>query len=167
LRHSSKVGTELWMAREILLADQNADQKDEEYTYPYSRESDTWSYGMVMYEILCKKLPFKDDQQAIFDLRNKKRPAITKEVQDDNKLRNLVRLMKACWEENPDERPSMGAIRISLYAELNDSDQWWRKKLGRELYKEPEEEFDFEKLEKERDMPNDYRPRQDAVNSNN
>lgn len=56
------------MAPEILLTgvneDENEEDGDEEETlnqhkkFIYSKESDIWSYGIIIYELICRRLPF-------------------------------------------------------------------------------------------------------------
>ena len=51
------------MAPEILFPNhsesKNNDDNDESFIFRYSKKSDVWGFAMVMYELICRKLPFE------------------------------------------------------------------------------------------------------------
>jgi len=131
---ASKVGKELWMAPEILLvqtedSDTEEDTKGDELTkgekiYQYSKQSDVWSYSIIMYEVICSKLPFLGDVgELITKLKNQKRPIIEKKIREDNSYKELIELMKRCWLERFDYRPSFNDILINLNTLQNFPDE--------------------------------------------
>jgi len=118
---ASKVGKELWMAPEILLLDtNNSDSEDDAKNndiqndgkiYQYSKQSDVWSFSIIMYEVICQKLPFLGDVgELITKLRKEKRPVVDKKIREDSEYHEVIELMKKCWAERFDARP--------LFAEL-------------------------------------------------
>ncbi|XP_072028830.1 atrial natriuretic peptide receptor 1-like [Amphiura filiformis] len=101
----------LWQAPEIL---RNA-------VVESSRESDVYSAGIVIYEIITRNEPFESERldigtEAIIEKlksggRNPIRPHIA-EIDDENK--ELHALMCRCWAEKPDDRPSAKALLTNL-----------------------------------------------------
>src|SRR6185295_4233667 len=79
---------------------------------PYTKESDIYSFGMIMWEHTTGKKPFHDRPHNYFlisDILNGARPQIT-----DDTPEFYAKLMKRCWDHNPENRPTAGEIRVSL-----------------------------------------------------
>ncbi|EXX59975.1 Sps1p [Rhizophagus irregularis DAOM 197198w] len=78
----------------------------------FSKESDIYSFGMIMWEVTTGCKPFANvehDHNLIFKILDGERPKITKdtpECYDD--------LMKKCWDSNPSKRPTIYEISNSL-----------------------------------------------------
>ncbi|KAJ5071521.1 mitogen-activated protein kinase kinase kinase [Anaeramoeba ignava] len=96
-------GTLNWMAPEIL-------RKESKYT----SKVDVYSYGLVLWEIVFRQVPYRVHLQSVrnYDLRNevgykKVRPQlpITKQAPQE-----IIDLIKKCWKQNPDSRPSFDEI---------------------------------------------------------
>ena len=83
-------GTAAFMAPEVL---ENND---------YSPKSDVYAYGIVLWEIVSREIPFKGlhPAQIISQvLLHKKRPPLSPEAPS-----SLVTLMQLCWKQNKAER---------------------------------------------------------------
>jgi len=91
------VGTPLWIAPEVL---QNES---------YNEKCDLYSYGMVLWEILTGSDPFPEIEtyssmvQAV--CQEHKRPVIPA-----NCPPTLKKILEACWDANPENRPSFQDI---------------------------------------------------------
>ena len=75
---------------------------------PYTKESDIYSFGMIMWEFTTGKKPFYDrphDHYLMLDILNGERPQIT-----DDTPEFYVKLMKRCWDHNPENRPTAKEI---------------------------------------------------------
>jgi len=93
---NSTIGPVCWMAPESL-AHRN-----------YSKKSDVWTFGIVVYEIVAQCEPHKD--LDLFDVGTRIRDeGLTPKIPEDcpQKLRQL---MKMCWKKNPERRPNFEEI---------------------------------------------------------
>ena len=75
---------------------------------PYTKESDIYSFGMIMWEHTTGKKPFHDrphNHCLILDILKGKRPQIT-----DDTPEFYAKLMKRCWDHNPENRPTAKEI---------------------------------------------------------
>jgi serine/threonine protein kinase len=81
----------------------------------YNEKVDIWSFGMLLYEITTKTIPYGhcENQVQIYDevCINKKTPPIPKdrEIQP-----TLLELMQQCWNWDPQQRPSFTQIVQTL-----------------------------------------------------
>jgi serine/threonine protein kinase len=74
----------------------------------YTKESDIYSFGMIMWEHTTGKKPFHDrphNSSLILDISKGERPQITNDTPEF-----YAKLMKGCWDHDPKNRPS--AIEI-------------------------------------------------------
>ncbi|CAB4441443.1 unnamed protein product [Rhizophagus irregularis] len=74
----------------------------------FSKESDIYSLGMIMWELTTGCKPFANvehDHSLIFNIIDGVRPEITKDTPEC-----YANLMKSCWESDPKKRPSMTEI---------------------------------------------------------
>src|SRR5439155_1820400 len=74
----------------------------------YTKKSDIYSFGMIMWEFTTGKKPFHDrphNHHLILDILKRKRPQIT-----DDAPEFYAELMKKCWDHNPDNRPTAEEI---------------------------------------------------------
>ena len=98
-------GTFHWMAPEVL------DNK------PYTLKADVYSFGIVLWEILSREPPFADYslQKIMYNVINyKERPPLAKVAKGCPK--ELIMIMKACWEHEPEKRPDFSDVIEGLQA---------------------------------------------------
>src|SRR5438067_448927 len=75
---------------------------------PYTKESDIYSFGMIMWEYTTGRKPFHDrphDHYLMLDILKGERPQIT-----DDTPEFYIKLMKRCWDHSPENRPTAREI---------------------------------------------------------
>ncbi|XP_068101593.1 mitogen-activated protein kinase kinase kinase 20 isoform X1 [Hyperolius riggenbachi] len=105
--HMSLVGTFPWMAPEVI------------QSLPVSETCDTYSYGVVLWEMLTREVPFKGLeglQVAWLVVEKNERLTIPSSCP-----RSFAELMRLCWEAEPKKRPSFKQIIANLESMSNDS----------------------------------------------
>ncbi|XP_060939608.1 protein kinase Npk [Limanda limanda] len=145
--HMTVVGTFPWMAPEVI------------QSLPVSETCDTYSYGVVLWEMLTREVPFKGFeglQVAWLVVEKQERLTIPTCCPA-----SFAELMRKCWQADPKERPQFKQMLVTLEAMANDSrlpdqcnsflhnkDQWRceiestlerLRKLERELYSKEKE----------------------------
>ena len=102
---SKQVGTHRWMAPEIL--------KDMKPTV--TKACDVFSYGMVLYEIFARKIPYDDlpsNASVGIAVLMGKRPPIPATVPPF-----LQSVLETCWKEDPKQRPPFETIVVAIQRE--------------------------------------------------
>src|SRR6266511_1179304 len=82
---------------------------------PYTKESDIYSFGIIMWEYTTGKKPFHDrphNHHLILNILEGKRPEITEDTPEF-----YVNIMKKCWNPNPENRPTASGIWEYLCSE--------------------------------------------------
>uniref|UniRef100_A0A803T9L6 Mitogen-activated protein kinase kinase kinase 20 n=1 Tax=Anolis carolinensis TaxID=28377 RepID=A0A803T9L6_ANOCA len=105
--HMSLVGTFPWMAPEVI------------QSLPVSETCDTYSYGVVLWEMLTREVPFKGLeglQVAWLVVEKNERLTIPSSCPE-----SFAELMLQCWEADPKKRPSFKQIISILDSMSNDS----------------------------------------------
>ncbi|XP_043931488.1 mitogen-activated protein kinase kinase kinase 20 isoform X2 [Protopterus annectens] len=105
--HMSLVGTFPWMAPEVI------------QSLPVSETCDTYSYGVVLWEMLTREVPFKGLeglQVAWLVVEKNERLTIPSSCPT-----SFAELMRQCWEIDPKKRPSFKQILVTLESMSNDS----------------------------------------------
>lgn len=100
---TGQAGTFHWMAPEIL--------ENKSYTH----KADVYSYGIVLWEIICREPPFKtlSPHEIMYRvINNKERPNISIIPPDCPK--ELVAVMVKCWEQDPQHRPDFSDVVRAL-----------------------------------------------------
>ncbi|CAJ1071998.1 protein kinase Npk [Xyrichtys novacula] len=145
--HMTVVGTFPWMAPEVI------------QSLPVSETCDTYSYGVVLWEMLTREVPFKGFeglQVAWLVVEKQERLTIPSSCPA-----SFAELMKKCWQADAKERPHFKQVLVTLETMSHDSrlpdqcnsflhnkDQWRceiestlerLRKLERELYSKEKE----------------------------
>ncbi|NXP80808.1 M3K20 kinase, partial [Ramphastos sulfuratus] len=105
--HMSLVGTFPWMAPEVI------------QSLPVSETCDTYSYGVVLWEMLTREVPFKGLeglQVAWLVVEKNERLTIPSSCP-----RSFAELMRQCWDADSKKRPSFKQIISILESMSNDS----------------------------------------------
>ena len=96
---TARMGSPQWTAPEILRGQ------------PHDESADTYSFGVLMYEIMAARLPYLgiDTFQVVMGVITKMlpRPQLPAECAFPQLLQEM---MANCWRENPQERPRFNAI---------------------------------------------------------
>uniref|UniRef100_A0A8C1HWE8 Mitogen-activated protein kinase kinase kinase 20 n=1 Tax=Cyprinus carpio carpio TaxID=630221 RepID=A0A8C1HWE8_CYPCA len=105
--HMSLVGTFPWMAPEVI------------QSLPASETCDTYSYGVVLWEMLTREIPFKGLeglQVAWLVVEKSERLTIPSSCPD-----SFACLMRSCWLTDPKDRPLFKHILSTLESMWSDS----------------------------------------------
>ncbi|KAF4689669.1 protein kinase kinase kinase [Perkinsus olseni] len=107
---TANAGTYHWMAPEVLGGNQ------------YCEKVDIYSYGIVMYETLCRAIPYEETgleaMKIVLAVTRGRRPDLSRYPYDDHGdgdgdvmiHKDLIDIMTQCWEHVPDSRPSMQEV---------------------------------------------------------
>merc|ERR1711972_879405 len=88
----------------------------------YSGKVDVFSFAMLAYELVARKLPFEDDFPSSSDPRiamaicNGTRPSLADVV---DLPAAMLELVQSAWDGDPAKRPSFTEIEASMWAELD------------------------------------------------
>ncbi|KAJ5071038.1 serine/threonine-protein kinase tnni3k-related [Anaeramoeba ignava] len=100
---TTNVGTYLWMAPEILRGDTN-----------YSSKIDVYSYGILLWEIIARDLPFREELTTIpgFDLKHQilSKNSKPKRISENIAPQEILQIMYQCWSYDPKQRPTFDEI---------------------------------------------------------
>lgn len=81
----------------------------------YYHKADVFSFAIVVYEVVCRHMAFEDmdADQAGQVIASGGRPSETEFTSEDTP-QELLALMKACWSQDPEERPTFSEIEERL-----------------------------------------------------
>jgi len=93
---NSTIGPIRWMAPEFITEKL------------YSTKSDVWSFGVVIYEVTMRKIPYteKTNEQVILHVCNSTQLPLDQPVQ----YPKLATLMQICMDKDPKKRPNFDTI---------------------------------------------------------
>ena len=92
-RENGKLGTLPWTAPEVF-----EDQ-------PHTEKSDVYSYGIILYELLSRKVPWKDRVTESIPhavVIENKRPRLAVDI--PRELEYMEKMMRRCWHRNTGQR---------------------------------------------------------------
>jgi len=77
-----------------------------------TKESDCYALGMVMYEVLSGQTPYAQCNQLVVvqKILDGKRPEKPRGPQGAWFTANLWEVLERCWQPQPGDRPSLGAV---------------------------------------------------------
>ncbi|XP_058725416.1 serine/threonine-protein kinase STY8-like isoform X3 [Vicia villosa] len=93
---TAETGTYRWMAPEVI------------QHKPYNHKADVFSFGIILWELLTRKLPYEDLsplQAAVGVVHKDLRPEIPRDAHP-----KLVELLHWCWHKDPSLRPDFSEI---------------------------------------------------------
>ncbi|PKY29537.1 kinase-like protein [Rhizophagus irregularis] len=106
----------------------------------FSKETDIYSFGMIMWELTTGCKPFANVEHSIsliFKILDGERPKITEDTPEC-----YANLMKSCWHSDPQKRPSIKKIRFTI-------GNWIFKNKNNEVFNQAEEKrIELVKLKK-------------------
>lgn len=96
---TGQMGTCHWMAPEVIT------------NRPYNLSADVYSYGIVLWEIVCRETPYRNIPPVSIAervVRNGERPSLTSVPSSCPPA--LKELMVKCWQTDPSKRPTFSEI---------------------------------------------------------
>jgi len=96
-KQMTQVGTPMWMAPEIIMGKK------------YTEKADVYAFGVILWEILTRLEPYEDKEpmQIVVEVVNEGlRPTLPPPFDSSP----LVPLMKQCWDQDPEQRPSFEKV---------------------------------------------------------
>ena len=120
-------GSVLWMAPEIL------SQTGETAQYGFS--ADVYSFGIVLYEIITRRVPWSEVRPpmlvgVLHKLEAGIRPSLTTNKERSNPL---VALMNICWSQDPDDRPSFSECLTAISVLVTPTEGDRRRRMSKQL----------------------------------
>lgn len=96
---TSNIGTVAWIAPEVFSKK------------AYTEKADVYSYGVILWELITRKMPFGDVEAFSIPLlvSRGERPELYKDCPAEWK-----KLIKSCWHQKPQMRPSFKKILVKL-----------------------------------------------------
>lgn len=94
---TSKIGTYQWMAPEVING------------FKYTEKADVFSFGVILWELATRKPPYYGIDGQLVSVRVVKE-GLRPKISDKEAPGPFLDLMKRCWHEDPDKRPSFGEI---------------------------------------------------------
>ncbi|KAJ7092196.1 kinase-like domain-containing protein [Mycena epipterygia] len=96
-------GAVRWAAPEVFRVRPNGDA-----SLDVSAMSDVYSFGGIMYQVLCGEIPFsniQNDVRVVIAVKDGQRPERCRRISDTN-----WEFLHGCWEHDPTKRPSLTRI---------------------------------------------------------
>ena len=96
---TERVGTCLWMAPEVIK------------TQKYTTKSDVYSYGIIMWEVCTREMPYDyfSREKILYRVSERKERPNLKRLPNDTP-KEFEELMQKCWDHDPNLRPDFDAI---------------------------------------------------------
>lgn len=107
---------------------------------PYSKEADVFSFGVVLWEVVTLKEPWRDETEgrtALYYIMNcvttgtrLSFPKAQELDPDVPELADVIQLAQSCWAQNPRDRPTMEQVAASLKSIIDRLRDRRRSSLG-------------------------------------
>ncbi|XP_077300030.1 mitogen-activated protein kinase kinase kinase 13-like [Arctopsyche grandis] len=130
----SFAGTVAWMAPEVIRNE------------PCSEKVDVWSYGVVLWELLTREIPYKnvDSSAIIWGVGN---GSMSLPIPTTCPI-EIQQLIKQCWDPTPKNRPSFKIMLAQLdigseniisqpVSKFNETQQLWKNEIQQHLERMP------------------------------
>jgi len=84
-------------------------------SYRSDRSADVWSFGIVMYEMYFRKPIFetRDEDTIRTQIINGEMPSLD-EAHDDSRSKRYMEILKPCWEQKPNRRPTSAVLAAQV-----------------------------------------------------
>jgi len=108
------VGTPRWMAPEQIPSYKGG-------PVCHSEKADIYSYGIILWELLSRKVPFShihDQGQILSVIKDGHRPEIP-----NNSPKSFASLISRCWQQQPEQRPSAPEVVTTLNSISDDTEK--------------------------------------------
>ena len=114
--HLAPVGAKALQGTKDFIAPEVFDIGKRKQLCIYDPKADIYSFSMFLYQIIARRHPFYDLKPHRIDnaVELGKRPKLQDDSQAETAFHTLTQLMKCCWEDNIDKRPSTEEIIKSL-----------------------------------------------------
>lgn len=120
VKRDSCTGSILWMSPEVI-TDKN-----------FSKSSDVWSFGIFLWEIFSRKIPFKNCEiNTIMHAILIKTETLPLPINLPYELRIIF---EECWRKLPDERPSISEVLMHLQTAEDNVDSKFKWELKEEQF---------------------------------
>jgi serine/threonine protein kinase len=100
---TSKIGTYQWMAPEVING------------FKYTEKADVFSFGIILWELATRKPPYYGIDGQVVSQRVVKE-GLRPKISEKEAPGPFLDLMKRCWHEDQERRPSFGEIIVELEA---------------------------------------------------
>jgi serine/threonine protein kinase len=101
---TAKTGTSNWMAPEVAVGSR------------YDHKADVFSYGMLLFEIVCLEVPFEESlpHEVTALIASGARPDENPEALPPDCPESIAELMSVCWAQDPTIRPEFCEVSAVL-----------------------------------------------------
>ena len=93
--------------------------------FVFSTQSDVWSYGIVLYEMLTQRAPYEDvrSEEALIEVMKNSGPSICDSIFPSPAVKeayqNIIDIISVCTNPNPMQRPPMDLVVHSIRMGVN------------------------------------------------
>ena len=114
------VGNSRWLAPEII----TPTRKENGVPVVESKAADVFAFGMLAVEVFTGKIPFEEQENEAVVLRISQggRPKMPDNAQAVGLTDEIWHLIESCWQQNPENRPTMNDVVGRLWKFDDDSD---------------------------------------------
>jgi hypothetical protein len=113
----TRCGTPSWTAPEILIPPSAVNVETTKKASPlrYSEKADIYSFGIVMWEVLTRRMPYQDRNMmfVVVEVLDGYRPKVPGDCPHA-----FADLMQRCWRHEPEHRPDIDEVILYLNSEL-------------------------------------------------